>query len=52
LKNGQVISKYDSQEFLKSKDQELRDGPKRDWLGKEDYSKMWQWIGTKEKKRR
>lgn len=49
LKDGSLISKYDSSEHLQSVDERLKAGPYKNWLEQEDYSKMWSWIGTKEK---
>lgn len=49
LKNGEKICKYDSREFLLSVDKQLKDGPSSDRLDKDEYSKMWKWIGVKEK---
>jgi len=45
---GEVLSKFSSQSELKQFCQKLADGEEKR-LSKEEYKKLWSWIGTKEK---
>lgn len=48
LKSGDVISKYDSKDYLNDTRLGLKEGPYEDRISKEDFSKLCSWIGTKE----
>jgi len=47
LSTGDVITKYDSSDYLKEIDQDLRDGALAR-IDREQYGKMWSWLGHKE----
>ena len=49
LHNGDVISKYDTAEFLKAKNNELKSSPRSEWLNRDDYGTLWTWINSKER---
>lgn len=48
LKNGDVISKYDSSDYLDGVRLSLKEGPYSQRIESAEYSKLCSWIGTKE----
>jgi hypothetical protein len=48
LKNGDVLSKYDSADYLNGSRISLNNGPYEDRISREDFGKLCSWIGTKE----
>ncbi len=49
LPSGQMICKYDSVDYLREVDSVLRESGGSGYLPRDEYQRMWAWIGTKER---